>query len=209
MRASRHPSFLALAALAVAGACGGFNNGPLEAGTVRGRILEVESDVAVVSVFGKPDLRASVSPDGRFELRDVPATSVELFLIASRTRAARTKVLAEGARIIDVGTIDAPLGGFITVRVRDSQGGIPPRAKVEVDETVFDDLEVDASSGEVRIGPLPAGCYTLEVEGDEHDETDEDVCVREGEELVREVVLGNDDHGRDDDGDSADNGGDE
>ncbi|WP_223759222.1 carboxypeptidase regulatory-like domain-containing protein [Myxococcus sp. RHSTA-1-4] len=189
---------LGLLGLAVAG-CGGFENGPLGSGTVRGRIVDAEPDVAMVSVLGRPELRAGVSQDGRFELAGVPATSVELFVVASRTRAVRSAVVAQGARIVDVGDIQAPPGAFITVRVSDGQGGVPSRAEVEVDGTVLDEIEVDATSGEVRVGPLPSGCYELKVDADEVDEVKEDVCLREGEELVRSVILVPDGDGGEDD----------
>ena len=187
--------------------CGGFNNGPLASGTVRGRIVGAEADVAVVSVLGQPELRVGVDPDGRFELAGVPATAVELFVVASRTRAARSKVVAQGARITDVGDIQPVPGAFITVRVSDGNGGVPSRAEVEVDGTVLDDIKVDVTRGEVRVGPLPAGCYELEVKADDVEDVEEDICVREGEELVRSITLRSDDHGGDDDGGSDDHDG--
>ncbi|MCP3097269.1 carboxypeptidase regulatory-like domain-containing protein [Myxococcus sp. K15C18031901] len=205
MRAPRHPWFIAWGALAFMGACGGFNNGPLEEGTVRGRLLGAEADVAHVSVLGQPDLRASVAADGRFELTRVPATSVELFLVATRTRAARARVEPQGARVTDLGDIDAPQGAFVTVRMRDADGKIPSRGEVEVEGTTLDDLKLDTSTGEVRVGPLPAGCYTLEVQGDKHGKVEEEVCVREGESLVRDFILRGED---DDDGGTDDDGGD-
>ncbi|MCE9667900.1 carboxypeptidase regulatory-like domain-containing protein [Myxococcus stipitatus] len=205
MRAPRHPWLVAFGALAFAGACGGFNNGLFEEGTVRGRLLGAEADVAHVSVLGQPDLRASVGADGRFELAGVPATSVELFLVASRTRAARAKVVPRGARVTDLGDIDAPQGAFITVRMRDTDGKVPERGEVEVEGTTLDDLKMDTSTGEVRVGPLPAGCYTLEVEGDKLGKVEEELCVREGESLVRDIILRKDD---DDDGGTDDDGGD-
>ncbi|WP_338864116.1 carboxypeptidase regulatory-like domain-containing protein [Myxococcus stipitatus] len=198
MCAPRHLWLLAFGGLAFAGACGGFNNGPLEEGTVRGRLVGAEAGVAKVNVFGLPSMRAVVSADGRFELHDVPATSLELFMVASRTRAARAKVVAQGARITDLGDIVAPEGAFITVRMRDSGGGVPKEGEVEVEGAAFDDLRMDTSTGEVRVGPLPEGCYTLEVKADKLDEVEEEVCVGVGEELVRDIVLsGDDDDGGD------------
>ncbi len=198
MRAPRQPWLLGMALLAVAGACGGFNNGPLGEGSVRGRILGAEADVAWVSVFGESELMTGVSSDGRFELEGVPARTVELFVLASRTRAARVQVVPQGARIIDVGDIEAPPGAFITVQLRSDDGSVPEEGEVEVDGTPFDDLPVDPSTGELRVGPLPAGCYVLEVDAKEHAQKEEQVCVREGEERRLEVVLSKDD---DDDGD--------
>ncbi|QSQ27945.1 carboxypeptidase regulatory-like domain-containing protein [Pyxidicoccus parkwayensis] len=197
---------MAFGLLGALAACGGFNNVPLESGTVRGRIVGAEADVAMVSVLGQPELRAGVDPEGRFELANVPATTVELFVVASRTRAARSKVVAQGARVTDVGDIQPGPGAFITVRVSDGQGGVPSRAEVEVDGTVLDDIKVDATSGEVRVGPLPAGCYELEVKADDVKDVKEDVCVREGEELVRDIVMRSDDDGGGDDRDGGHGG---
>jgi hypothetical protein len=204
MRTPGRKTALGLLWLALAG-CGGFNNAPLESGTVRGRVVGAEADVAMVSLLGQPELRVGVDADGRFELAGVPATTVELFVVASRTRAARSKVVAQGARVTDVGDIQPGPGAFITVRVSDGNGGIPSRAEVEVDGTVLDDIKVDATSGEVRVGPLPAGCYELEVKADDVEDVKEEVCVREGEELVRSITLqSDDDGGGDDDGGSDD-----
>lgn len=191
---------------AVLAACGGFNNVPLESGTVRGRLVGAEADVATVNVLGQPELRAGVDADGRFELKNVPATTVELFAVASRTRAARWKVVAQGARITDVGDIQPAPGAFITVRVSDGNGGVPSRTEVEVDGTVLEAIKVDVTTGEVRVGPLPAGCYELEVKADDVEDHEEDVCVSEGEELVRDITLRPDDHG-DGDGGSDDRDG--
>jgi hypothetical protein len=192
MRTPGNAVALGLAALGLAG-CGGFSNDALESGTVRGRILGAEPDVAAVSVLGQPDLRASVGPDGRFELTDVPATQLELFVVASRTHAARSKVKAKGARVTDVGDIQAGPGAFITVQVVDENGQVPPGAQLEVDGTHFKDIKVDVTTGEVRVGPLPAGCYELEAKADRLKDVDEEVCVREGEELTRSITLRTDD----------------
>jgi hypothetical protein len=202
MRTPGHRKAAGWLGLALATGCGGFENAPLESGTVRGRIVGAEADVAVVNVLGRPELRAGVAPDGRFELAGVPATSVELFVVASRTRAARSPVVARGARVTDVGDIQASPGAFITVRVSDGQGGVPSDAEVEVDGTVLDELPVDDASGEARVGPLAAGCYALEVEAEDMKDAREYVCVREGQELVRLITLvpGDDD---DDDGDDT------
>ncbi|RKG86535.1 carboxypeptidase regulatory-like domain-containing protein, partial [Corallococcus sp. CA053C] len=176
-------------------ACGGFENTPLQTGTVRGRILGAEADVARVSVLGRSELRASVDKDGRFELGDVPATALELFVVASRTHATRTSVVAQGARITDVGDIQAGPGAFITVRASDETGAVPSDVEVEVDGTGFDSVKVNTQSGEVRVGPLPAGCYTLEVKARDLEDVEQEVCVREGEELVRAITLPSDDGG--------------
>ncbi|MCP3064019.1 carboxypeptidase regulatory-like domain-containing protein [Myxococcus sp. K38C18041901] len=201
MRAPGQPWLLSMLALVLAGACGGFNNGQLGEGSVRGRILGADVDVAWVGVFGESELMTRVSSDGRFELEGVPARTVELFVMASRTRAARVRAVPQGARVIDVGDIDAPPGAFITVRLRGDDGNVPEEGEVEVDGTPFDDLPVDPSTGEVRVGPLPAGCYAVEVDAKQHAKKEEQVCVREGEERLYDVVLAkvDDDDGDDDD----------
>ncbi|WP_434300741.1 carboxypeptidase-like regulatory domain-containing protein [Corallococcus exiguus] len=188
--------------------CGGFDNGDLRTGTVRGRVLGAESGVARVSVLGHSELRATVAADGRFELDGVPAVPLELYVVASRTQAARTPVLAQGARVTDVGDIQGKPGAFLTVRVRDEQGAIPPDVEVELRGTGEDRAKVDTSSGEVRLGPLPAGCYSLEVKADDLEDVETEVCVREGEERVQPITLpADDDDGGDDDGGSDDHGG--
>ncbi|MCY1046140.1 carboxypeptidase regulatory-like domain-containing protein [Corallococcus sp. bb12-1] len=206
MRTKRCGQALWALALALAG-CGGFENGPLQTGTVRGRILGVEADVARVSVMGRSELRASVDADGRFELSDVPATSLELFVVASRTRATRKAVVARGARVTDVGDIASAPGAFIIVRVSDETGSVPSDVEVEVEGTGFDSLKVEPGNGEVRVGPLPAGCYSLEVKARDLEDVELEVCVREGEELVRAITLPSDDDGGDDDGGDDHGGG--
>ncbi|NOK20991.1 carboxypeptidase-like regulatory domain-containing protein [Corallococcus carmarthensis] len=198
--------------LAMAG-CGGFDNSSLQTGTVRGRILGVEADVARVSVMGRTDLRASVASDGSFQLDGVPATSLELFVVASRTRAARKPVVAQGARVTDVGDIASAPGAFLTVRVMDERGAIPSGIEVEVKGTGLDRIKADASNGEARLGPLPVGCYELEVKADDLEDVEEEICVREGEQLVRDITLpadddggGGDDDGGDDHGGGKDGG---
>ncbi|NBD11775.1 peptidase associated/transthyretin-like domain-containing protein [Corallococcus silvisoli] len=192
--------------LALAG-CGGFDNGPLRTGTVRGRVLGAESGVARVSVLGRSDLRVSVDSDGRFELDGVPATSLELFVIATKTRAARKPVVAQGARVTDVGDIQSGPGAFLTLRVTDERGAIPSGVEVELKGTGGDKVKVDAGNGEARLGPLPAGCYELEVKADHLEDLEEEVCVREGEEQVRDITLPSDDHGGGDDDGGDDHGG--
>ncbi|GEN05891.1 hypothetical protein SAMN05443572_102989 [Myxococcus fulvus] len=199
MRAPGQPWLVSM--LFLLGACGGFNNGQLGEGSVRGRILGADADVAWVSVFGESDVMTGVSSDGRFELEGVPARTVELLVLASRTHAARVRVVPQGARIIDVGDIAAAPGAFITVRLRSQDGNVPEEGEVEVDGTPFDDLPVDPSTGELRVGPLPEGCYELEVDAKEHAKKEEQVCVREGEERLHDVVLDktDDDDEEDDD----------
>lgn len=188
MRAPGFRAALWLVGLAMAG-CGGFENAPLERGMVRGRILGAESGVARVSVLGQSELSTGVQPDGRFELTEVPATSLELFVVASRTHAVRVPVVAQGARITDVGDIRASPGAFITVHVVDTQGQVPPGAEVEIDATGLDEHAVDATSGQVRVGPLPAGCYELTVKAEERESVKLEVCVQQGEEAMRSVTL--------------------
>ncbi|MBZ4329955.1 carboxypeptidase-like regulatory domain-containing protein [Corallococcus sp. AS-1-12] len=185
--------------LALAG-CGGFDNGDLRTGTLKGRILGVEADVARVSVMGRSDLRASVSADGSFQLAGVPATSLELFVVASRTRAARKAVVAQGAQVTDVGDIASAPGAFLTVRVTDEGGAIPSGVEVELKDTGLDRIKLAAGNGEARLGPLPPGCYELEVKADDLEDVEEEICVREGEEQVRAITLPTDDDGGDDDG---------
>ncbi|MFP2897513.1 carboxypeptidase regulatory-like domain-containing protein [Corallococcus sp. 4LFB] len=192
--------------LALAG-CGGFVNGDLRTGTVKGRILGVEADVARVSVMGHSELRTTVAADGSFQLDGVPATSLELFVVASRTRAARKSVVAQGAQVTDVGDIASSPGAFLTVRVSDESGAIPSGVEVELKDTGLDRIKLEPGVGEARLGPLPTGCYELEVKADDLEDVEEELCVREGEEQVRAITLPTDDDGGGDDDGGDDHGG--
>jgi hypothetical protein len=53
----------------------------------------------------------------------------------------------------------------------------------------MDELAVDATSGQVRVGPLPAGCFELTAKAPERESMKLEVCVQQGEELVRSITL--------------------
>lgn len=204
--------------LLLGAACGGFNNAPLGVGNVVGRVVGADPAVARVSVHVSDDAPrdddddggsdggvdggvdaddedtfvTGVDADGRFVLRDVPATHLELYVVASATQAARRQVWVEGGRTTDVGDIVPEAGAAVRVQVLDAGGQPVPGALVRVDETSFEELPVDAS-GTVVIGPLPPACFQLRAKAEGYEEARATHCLEAGRTLDVTLVLPVDD----------------
>lgn len=173
--------------LAVA-ACGGFDNTPFLTGTVRGRLTESDPALAVVSRVGNPELRASVATDGSFVLENVPAGTGELFIVASADKAARLPVVVPGGGSTRVDDVVPRAGAFLKLKVKASSRQKVNNGKASVRGTPFQDLQLD-TEGALLLGPLPAGCYSLDVSAPGFQGKPTDVCVTESENEDVEVKV--------------------
>ncbi|WP_224242486.1 carboxypeptidase-like regulatory domain-containing protein [Hyalangium gracile] len=203
-------------ALASAG-CGGFFNAPLGSAVIRGRVVGAQPSAARVTLRiehgseGREDgdddeedddghgsgdgdedsFRTGVDADGRFELRDVPASPGALFIIASATHATTVRVDPAGGEVLELGDIVPHPGAFLLVTVVDGAGQPVPHAELDLDGTDVEHIPVNAQ-GLARLGPLPASCYRVRARADGHDEARADRCPRAGEELSLTLVMDED-----------------
>ncbi|HEX8435012.1 carboxypeptidase regulatory-like domain-containing protein [Archangium sp.] len=184
MRQTVYSVVMALAL--VASACGGFDNTPFRTGTVRGRLTEANPSVALVSLVGSPGLRGTVAEDGAFVLERVPAGAGELFIVASADRAVRLPVVVQGGGSTQVRDVVPHAAGFLELRVRAPARQLVGNGQVSVVGTPFQRLRLEAD-GSLRVGPLPEGCYGLEVSVPGFLVKQVDACVGESEH--REVKV--------------------
>jgi hypothetical protein len=201
-------TFLALVLVLTSAGCGGFFNGPLGRAVVKGRVVGADPSMARVTLRidhdsesegdedssgdGDEDsFRTEVDADGRFELREVPASPGALFIVASATHAVRVAVDPVGGEVLDMGDIVPQPGSFFAVTVLNSDGQPVPHAELDLDGTDVEHVPVDAQ-GRARLGPLPGSCYRVRAKADGYDEAREERCTRTGEELALTLVLAGD-----------------
>ncbi|RYZ42714.1 MAG: carboxypeptidase regulatory-like domain-containing protein [Myxococcaceae bacterium] len=144
------------------GACGNLDNTPFRVGTVHGRLTEFDPAVALVSLVGAPQLRATVEPDGRFTLEDAPAGPGELFIVATANKAARVPLTVQGGQSVVVADIAPQPARPLSVKVK-SRGSLKLKeGRVSVAGTPYEALPL--GPGDKRgVGPLPDGCYDVRV----------------------------------------------
>lgn len=194
----------ALLALLLA-ACGeGFRNEPLQRAEVRGRVPGADPALASVTALvednggdrdagvsddgSQVQLTTGVDAEGRFVLRDVPATRITLYVVGSPGRAAYLTVDVLGGRVTDVGDVVLAEAASLTVRVVDAAGSPVLGAEVDVDETPFERQTVDAA-GSTTFGPLAPGCYRVRARADAFANAEQSACVAAGQALQLTLTL--------------------
>lgn len=186
MRQTVYSVMMALAL--VASACGGFDNTPFRTGTVRGRLTEADPSVALVSLVGNPGVRSAVAEDGGFVLERVPAGPVELFIVASASKALRLSVSVPGGSSASLTDVVPRAAGFLEVKVRAPARQRVGSGQVSVEGTPFQQLRLE-EEGSLLVGPLPEGCYALETSVPGFPVKQTEACVGESERKEVEVEL--------------------
>jgi hypothetical protein len=187
MRQTLHIAMAVLLGLG-AGGCGELQNEPFRFGTVHGQLTESDSAVALVSVMGSPELRSSVAPDGTFTLEQVPAGKAELFIIASGSRTLRAPLIVQGGQSVTVGPLTPKEASFLSLRVRAPAHQGVAQARVSLAGTPVEQLTLDKNE-RVSVGPLPDGCYTLDISLPGFPEVQSEACVSAGEHKEVRVNL--------------------
>ncbi|HVG64004.1 MAG TPA: carboxypeptidase regulatory-like domain-containing protein [Hyalangium sp.] len=187
MRQTLHIAMGALLTLGSLG-CGELENAPFLIGTVHGRLTESDPGTALVSVMNAPELRAPVEPDGSFVLEEVPAGAAELFIIASASKTLRVPLIVQGGQSISVGLLTPKEASFLSVRVKAPSHQPVEGGQVSLVGTPVEPLRPD-EDGRLLIGPLPDGCYTLNVSLAGFREVLSDTCVSAGERKKVKVNL--------------------
>lgn len=186
MRTLRHIAAVVLA-LGVA-ACGNLQNDPFRVGTVRGRLTESDSALAMVSVLGSPGIRTNVEADGSFTLERVPAGRSELLVVASADKATRLTVTVQGGGAVALGDVEPREAGFLDVRVNAPGKLRVSGGQVSVDGTPFQRMQLD-EKGRARMGPLADGCYNVSVSAPGFPVAATSACVGNGEKKEVKVNL--------------------
>jgi len=185
MRHTLHIAMAVLLALSLGG-CGELENEPFRWGTVHGQLTQSDPKVALVSVLGSPGLRSTVAGDGQFTLQRAPAGTVELFIVASATRALRREIHVQGGQSISLGELVPVEASFLSLRVRAPNEQQVDQAQVSLVGTPLQRLRLD-EEGRLRMGPIPDGCYTLSLSLPGFQEVRSETCVSAGE--TKEVKV--------------------
>ncbi|WP_223634355.1 hypothetical protein [Corallococcus sp. EGB] len=170
------------------GACGGLDNDPFRAGTVRGRLTEFDPAVALVSVVGAPDVRSGVDAQGRFALSDVPAGPAELFIVATVDKAARVPLTVQGGQSVDVQDVAPRAAGTFFVKLHGKGSRKLTDATATVDGTPIQATQLDDRAPH-SLGPMPEGCYGVSVSAPGFVSTAVQGCVDAGKQTVLNVEL--------------------
>lgn len=187
MRQTQHIAMGFLLTLGSLG-CGELENAPFRIGTVHGQLTESDPATALVSVMGSPELRGTVEPDGSFVLMQVPAGEAELFIIASASKTLRVPLIVQGGQSVSLGLLTPKEASFLSVRVRPPSHQPVEQAQVSLVGTPLEPLPVD-EDGRLSVGPLPDGCYTLNVSLPGFPDVRSDTCVSAGEKKEVKVNL--------------------
>jgi hypothetical protein len=187
MRQRLHIVMAVLLALGMGG-CGELINTPFLVGTVHGRLTESDPALGQVSVLGAPELRSGVAPSGTFKLEDVPAGEAELFIVASANRAVRVQLTVPSGQSLHLGEVTPKEASFLELTVKAPSHQRVDEARVSVAGTPLQRLPLDRGD-EVRVGPMPDGCYTLEISLPGFREVSSETCVSAGEHKQVKVNL--------------------
>lgn len=179
---------LAPIALCLVVGCGQLYNEPLRYGTVRGQMTGADPAVAVVAVFGRPELNSRIAADGSFEIRDVPVGAQELFAVASATHAARALVEVAGGRVSELGPLVPALGSFHEVTLKAPSKQKLTQGTLAVKGTPYSSLRPDAKDV-VRVGPLPEGCFVSVADVPGLGQAEVEGCAQAGQSLPLSLAL--------------------
>lgn len=187
MRLTLHIAMAVVLALSL-GACGELENEPFRWGSVHGRLTESDPTVALVSVLGSPGLRSTVDSQGQFTLERAPAGTVELFIVASPTRALRREITVQGGQSLSLGELVPVEASFLSLRVHAPNEQRVNQAQVSLVGTPLQRLRLDEEGG-LRMGPIPDGCYTLGLSLRGFPDVESLTCVSAGETKQVKVNL--------------------
>jgi hypothetical protein len=187
MRQTLHIAMAVLLPLCSLG-CGELTNAPFRVGTVHGQLTESDPGAALVSVINAPEVRAPVEADGSFLLKEVPAGEAELFIIASASKTLRVPLIVQGGQSISVGVLMPKAASFLSVQVKAPGHQPVDGALVSLVGTPVEPLRPN-EHGSLLIGPLPDGCYTLNLSLSGFPQVLSDTCVSAGESKEVKVNL--------------------
>jgi S1-C subfamily serine protease len=152
---------LMLAFVFVLAACGGFENAPLEQGWVKGRLVGADA-TASVALLGLPDVGVALSDSPDFNLGPLQQGDVELIAIASPTHALRFTATVVGGQIVELGALQPKKASYVKLQVSAVGGESVAGAQGRVVGTRLESF-TPAADGTLRVGPLPRGCYTVNI----------------------------------------------
>jgi hypothetical protein len=135
-----------------------------------------------------------VAEDGAFVLERVPAGEGELFIVASADKAVRLPVVVQGGGSTRLEDVVPHAAGFLELRVRAPARQRVGNGQVSVVGTPFQRLRLE-EDGSLRVGPLPDGCFGLEVSVPGFPLTQTEACLGEGERKEVKVQLSAPDDG--------------
>ena len=161
MRPPAHASVAATALLLLA-ACGELHNDRLRVATVRGRV--VGADLASggrALIQERTEIGAALDPDGRFELRAVPAGTSHLYVIAPGAGGVIKEVVARCGEIVDLGDIQLLPAASLVVIVTIAGGYSASQGTVTVAGTPFEAQQIGTDE-RAYFAPLAAGCYEIQ-----------------------------------------------
>jgi hypothetical protein len=161
--------------------CGGFSNGPLKVGEVRGHLASAEFESAFVAVLGAPAVRSSVDRDGNFSLREVETGVHELLAVGSDDLAARFEVTVEPARVLELGTLALVAAGSIEAQVLTADEHLRlSGAMLTVAGTPWENISMD-SDGRAQVKGVPRGCWTVTLEAPGLGTGSKEACLNDGQ----------------------------
>jgi hypothetical protein len=150
---------LAIAPTLLLAACGGLDNRPLRVGAISGTVQACDPTQAVVGIVGGEQVM--VDDSCAFRLDGVPEGPAQLFVVANPANAAALDVEVQGATVTELGPITAPHGSVLHLNTK-APSHQKVSGKVETPGLPLMPQSID-SMGAVRVGPFPAGCWSVTV----------------------------------------------
>ena len=176
------------AAWVVLTACGGFDNGPLRVGEVKGQLSRVTPGRAFVAVLGEPESKLDVDASGSFTLKGVSAGARELLAVGGNEAAARVAVNVAAASVVDLGSVALYPAGEIEVVPLAPDHQKLSGAAITVAGTPWQQVPAN-SEGKLEIVGVPSGCWTVLVAVPGLAASTGEVCVDPGEHKRADLSL--------------------